>query len=93
MEKKLQSNYYQDKETFVNDVRRIFTNARTYNQSETIYYKAANDLEGYINPYLYNLKEDKHGVDEIDEEDSVDHVTKKTKKKMPGIKKKISKHK
>lgn len=61
IEKKLQSNYYVDKETFISDVKRIFVNCRKYNQPGTIYYKAANDLEEYVEPQLESLKESQIG--------------------------------
>lgn len=51
-------NYYVDKETFVRDVLRLFSNARLYNLPETIYVKASNELEEFISPYLAALKDD-----------------------------------
>lgn len=54
---KLGNNEYLTKETFCDDVRRMFTNSRTYNQPETVYYKCANELEEFISPHLNNLKE------------------------------------
>ena len=44
---------------FIKDVKKIFTNARTYNQPDTVYYKAATELEDFITPSLNNLKESK----------------------------------
>jgi len=58
IEKRLQANYYLDKEVFVKDVIRMFTNARVYNLPETIYVKASNELEEFITPYLAALKDD-----------------------------------
>ena len=43
---------------FKNDILLIFTNAREYNNVNTVYYKNANELEKYITPYLNQLKED-----------------------------------
>ncbi|KAG0456764.1 hypothetical protein HPP92_024552 [Vanilla planifolia] len=42
MSKRLESEqYYVTFEMFVADVKRMFSNARTYNSPETIYYKCA----------------------------------------------------
>ena len=59
IEKRLNENYYEDKEKFVHDVLMMFTNAKSYNLPETIYVKAANELEEYIKPSLNALKDDK----------------------------------
>ena len=59
IEKRLLSNYYHDKASFIKDIALIFENARIYNQPETIYYKAAYEMETFIRPYLDKLKEDK----------------------------------
>ncbi|KAL4509276.1 hypothetical protein ABPG72_018207 [Tetrahymena utriculariae] len=59
IEKKLQNNQYVDKDQFIKDVKRIFTNAKIYNQPDTIYYKAAKELEDFIEPYLNKLKDAK----------------------------------
>ncbi|GER55294.1 histone acetyltransferase GCN5 [Striga asiatica] len=40
--------YYVTFEMFVADVRRMFSNARTYNSPDTIYYKCATRLEGHF---------------------------------------------
>jgi len=37
---------------FKKDIIRVFTNAREYNNVNTVYYKCANELEKYIGPYL-----------------------------------------
>ena len=58
IEKRLQANYYLDKDIFVKDILRLFANARLYNLAETIYVKAANELEEFIAPYLAALKDD-----------------------------------
>lgn len=89
IEKRLHSNYYTDKEKFINDVKRIFTNARFYNQPETIYFKCANELESYILPYLHSLKDNVMWSD--DESDL--NQEKKNRVKAPGVKKKIMKTK
>lgn len=47
-----------DKDIFVKDVLRLFSNARLYNLPETIYVKASNELEEFISPYLAALKDD-----------------------------------
>ncbi|KRX08151.1 Bromodomain [Pseudocohnilembus persalinus] len=60
VEQKLVSNIYQDKDSFIADINRIFNNCRKYNQPDTIYYKAANDLEEYITPHLNTLKDNQN---------------------------------
>lgn len=35
----------------------MFSNCRKYNQPETIYYKAADELEAFVEPLLSNIKE------------------------------------
>lgn len=87
MDKKLQNNEYKDKDSFVDDVKLIFSNTRRYNQPETVYYKAADELESFINPYLNSLRTDKCGfAPDLTE-------TEEKKENIPGIKKKISKSK
>lgn len=46
---------YDTLEKFVEDVQRIFDNARTYNKEDTVYYKMANKLEEFIQPFLKQL--------------------------------------
>lgn len=55
--KNLEENVYQTKDHFKRDLQKIFENARTYNQQETIYYKYANQLEAIVRPMLDRLKE------------------------------------
>jgi histone acetyltransferase len=55
---RLLQGHYTNKKLFVADVNRIFTNARTYNVKNTIYYKYANELESYANEILVNLKDE-----------------------------------
>jgi len=76
------------RETFSADILKIFANARVYNLPDTIYVKAANELEEFIAPYLLALKDDRHiGETEIKDSD------KTVKKGVPGMKKKIKKEK
>lgn len=82
----MQSSFYTDKEVFIREVKKMFSNARIYNLPETIYVKAANELEEYINPYLDQLKDD-----QIKPERSVSGE--KTAQKGQGVKKKIKKDK
>lgn len=86
----MQSNIYNEKEKFINDVKRIFNNARFYNQPETIYYKCANELENFILPYLNSLKDN---VNSNSDDESDPNQEKKIRSKIPGIKKKIMKTK
>ncbi|KAK9137550.1 hypothetical protein Sjap_008144 [Stephania japonica] len=49
MSKRLESEqYYVTFEMFVADVKRMFTNARSYNSPETIYYKCATRLDNFF---------------------------------------------
>ncbi|XP_042053625.1 histone acetyltransferase GCN5-like [Salvia splendens] len=49
MSKRVESEqYYVTLEMFVADVRRMFSNARTYNSPETIYYKCSTRLEAHF---------------------------------------------
>eukprot|EP00331_Platyophrya_macrostoma_P019097 CAMPEP_0176470454 /NCGR_PEP_ID=MMETSP0127-20121128/40463_1 /TAXON_ID=938130 /ORGANISM="Platyophrya macrostoma, Strain WH" /LENGTH=296 /DNA_ID=CAMNT_0017864747 /DNA_START=1 /DNA_END=891 /DNA_ORIENTATION=- len=99
IERRLQQNYYTGKASFVTDVLKMFQNSRLYNLPETIYCKAANELEEYITPFLQALKDDKTDADledgdDDDESNTGKNYSEKTQektKKMPGIKKKIIK--
>ena len=79
VEKKLTSNQYSTKDAFIKDVKKIFSNARTYNQPDTIYYRCANELEKYIQQFLNTLKDERNAS----EEQRVPGVSKKIKKKWP----------
>jgi histone acetyltransferase len=57
LEKNVESGLYKDKNTFVQDLRKIFNNARTYNKSGTIYNKYATILENFIEEDIKKLKE------------------------------------
>ena len=48
---------YRTRDEFRYDITKIFDNARTYNQEETIYYKYANLLQSFVRPMLDRLKE------------------------------------
>ncbi|CAN6441147.1 unnamed protein product [Victoria cruziana] len=57
MSKRLESEqYYVTFEMFVADMKRMFTNARTYNSPETIYYKLATKLENVFNKVQAGLQ-------------------------------------
>jgi hypothetical protein len=58
--RKLSEGAYRNREDFKYDINKIFENARLYNQEETIYYKYANQLQGYVRPMLERLKEPSH---------------------------------
>lgn len=70
LQKNLEDDVYQSRDQFKRDLQRIFENARTYNQQETIYYKYANQLEALVRPMLERLKE-------------VDHENRPEKKQKP----------
>lgn len=57
VQKNLADGNYIQKDQFKRDLVKIFENARTYNQQETIYYKYANQLESIVRPMLDRLKE------------------------------------
>lgn len=57
LEKRLSQHYYRNKESFINDIKLIFENAKKYNRMNSTYYKAATNLEEYIQPYLEKLTE------------------------------------
>ena len=59
IEKKLANSEYRDRESFCEDIMKIFRNCKIYNQPETVYFKCASELEDYITPHLNNLKEGK----------------------------------
>lgn len=48
MSEKLRSKQYTNKKIFIADAKKIFNNCRTYNSSETEYYKCANSLERFF---------------------------------------------
>lgn len=57
VQKKLGEGCYRTREEFKYDITKIFDNARIYNQEETIYYKYANQLQGFVKPQLERVKE------------------------------------
>ncbi len=57
VQKKLNEGLYRTREQFKYDIIKIFDNARTYNQEDTIYYKYANQLQGHVKHMLDRLKE------------------------------------
>ena len=57
LEKGVESGKYKNKIVFEKDLRKIFSNARAYNKSGTIYYKFANNLENIIEEDLKKLKD------------------------------------
>ncbi len=61
---KLIAKEYQHREQFKNDVLLIFQNARVYNQKDTIFYKFAEILQAFAQPYLDKLKETPADIEE-----------------------------
>lgn len=56
MSKRVESEvYYVTFEMFVEDVKRMFSNARTYNSPETIYYKCATRLEAHFQSKVHSI--------------------------------------
>ena len=86
IERKVQASHYIDKESFLKDIAKIFANCRTYNLPETIYVKAANELEEFVTPYLNSLKDDQIRNAERERAEKTAH-------KGPGVKKRIKKDK
>ncbi|XP_076445875.1 histone acetyltransferase KAT2A-like isoform X2 [Babylonia areolata] len=48
MTERLKARYYSNKRIFIADMNRIFTNCRSYNESDTHYFKCANVLERFF---------------------------------------------
>ena len=57
LEKGVDSGKYKNKIMFEKDLKKIFDNARTYNGHNTHYYKDADYLETFIDPFLKKLKD------------------------------------
>jgi len=57
LEQNLESGTYKNKDSFIKDIKKIFTNAKTYNKSFTIYHKYAKDLEFLVEEDLKNLND------------------------------------
>ncbi|CDW81357.1 histone acetyltransferase gcn5-like [Stylonychia lemnae] len=57
IQKNLNDNQYHTAEQFKKDLIKIFDNARTYNTSETIYYKYADQLQNLVKPMLDRMKD------------------------------------
>jgi histone acetyltransferase len=57
LEAHLEKGDYKQKAQFVKDVKKIFTNAKSYNKPFTIYHKYAKDIETMIEDDLKSLKE------------------------------------
>ena len=49
MTERLKNRYYHHRRIFIADLKRIFTNCRSYNSPDTEYYKCANTLEKFAN--------------------------------------------
>lgn len=49
---------YKTKQQFEADVMKIFLNAKEYNKEDTVYYKAAVDMEKDVGSYLAILNDD-----------------------------------
>ena len=56
IEDRLIDDYYkEDKQLFAADIRRMFANAKIYNQEQTIYYKCAEELSSSIEPIILDF--------------------------------------
>jgi len=63
VKEKLDNNEYKYREQFKQDVILIFENARVYNSKDTIFFKFADILQAYAEPYLEKLKETKADIE------------------------------
>ena len=63
VELKLENNKYDTFESFIKDVRLIFSNCRTYNNETTSYFKYANKLEKFFEKKVKEFPEYSHLVD------------------------------
>lgn len=70
---KIDNGKYSNKEEFEADVKLIFTNAKTYNQPNTVYYKYAEEVEAAATKLLSNLQFD---IDDREEENGENPVKK-----------------
>jgi hypothetical protein len=57
LESNLESGMYKTKDKFVKDLKKIFTNAKSYNKPHTIYHKYAKDIESSIEDDIKALKD------------------------------------
>lgn len=55
--KRIEAGYYKNAQMFEDDVMRMFTNCKQYNDKDTIYWMLANSLQDYITPYLKKMKD------------------------------------
>jgi hypothetical protein len=78
IKQKIDMGKYSDKQEFENDVKLIFSNAKTYNQPNTVYYKYAEEVESVANKLLSNLQFD---IDDRDNEEAGEIPVKKVKVK------------
>lgn len=58
IKQKIDLGKYANKDEFEADVRLVFTNAKTYNQPNTVYYKYAEEVEAAAVKLLANLQFD-----------------------------------
>ena len=56
---RISKGYYKNTTQFEDDVMRMFTNWKQYNDKDSIYWLLANSLQEYITPFLKKMK-DKH---------------------------------
>ena len=52
MSERLKSKYYRNKHLLIADMKRMFSNCRTYNDADTEYHKCANILETFFQTKL-----------------------------------------
>jgi histone acetyltransferase len=57
MQDSVNKGHYDTIEKFLEDVEKMFRNARTYNKKDTVYYKMADKLEASLKPFLDQLRD------------------------------------
>lgn len=58
LENNLDKGFYNTKDKFICDLRKIFSNARQYNRPHTIYHKYSKDIEALIQDDIEQLRDD-----------------------------------
>ena len=57
LENNLECGNYKNKDSFVKDLKKIVSNAKKYNEQNTIFFKCAKDFEHTVDDLIQNLRE------------------------------------